>query len=73
MYHYRQTMHNRITHNQALMIHYNQLTQKNQDLENQTQELKKKLEEKEEQIRELREKYDIYPSPMLKLQNTISN
>jgi len=73
MYHYRQTMHNRITHNQALMIHYNQLTQKIQDLENQNQELKHKLQEKEEQIRELREKYDIYPSPMLKLQNTISN
>jgi len=55
------------------MIHYNQLIQKIQELENQNQELKRKLEEKEEQIRELREKYDIYPSPMLKLQNTISN
>jgi uncharacterized coiled-coil DUF342 family protein len=73
MYHYRQNMHNRITHNQALMIHYNQLIQKIQELENQNQELKHKLQEKEEQIRELREKYDIYPSPMLKLQNTILN
>lgn len=66
-------MHNRITHNQALMIHYNQLIQKIQELENQNQELKHKLQEKEEQMRELREKYDIYPSPMLKLQNTLSN
>ena len=70
MYHYRQNMHNRITHNHAFMVHYNQLTQKIQELENQSKELKQKLEEKEQQIRELREKYDIYPSPMLKLQTT---
>ena len=54
------------------MVHYNQLTQKIQELENQSKELKQKLEEKEQQIRELREKYDIYPSPMLKLQITES-
>jgi uncharacterized coiled-coil DUF342 family protein len=53
-------------------MYNNHLIKRIHELENQTQELKHKLQEKEEQIRELREKYDIYPSPMLKLQNTIS-
>jgi predicted RNase H-like nuclease (RuvC/YqgF family) len=69
MYHYR----NRPPNNHAIMNHCNHLYQRIQELEYQNQELKHKLQEKEEQIRELREKYDIYPSPMLKLQNTILN
>lgn len=70
MYHYRQTIHNQITHNNALMAYSNHLTQKIQELENQNQQLIMKLEEKEQQIRELREKYDIYPSPLFKTQTT---
>jgi hypothetical protein len=55
-----------------LINNYNELIKKNKELENYNNELNIQMAKKDKILLEIMEKYDVYPTELLKLHNTNS-
>lgn len=67
------TFINYLLHNNAILINnFNELIKKNKELENYNNELNIQMAKKDKILLEIMEKYDIYPTELLKLHNTNS-
>lgn len=69
----QKTFINYLLHNNSILINnYNELIKKNKELENYNNELNIQMAKKDKILLEIMEKYDVYPTELLKLHNTNS-